>query len=180
MTADGTSPGARGGVDEPAPAPGIAQSILLLFGFLGFVFLFASIAGKITVENLDPWYAGLSKPSLTPADWVFPIVWNFLYFLIAIAGWLVWRTAGGFLAAGAAMALFGAQMMLNFAWSVVFFGMHSIGGAAIEILVLIAAIGATILAFGRISAMAAALMLPYLVWTIFATYLTFAIWALNR
>lgn len=179
MTVGGASHGARAEPGGRAPAPGIALSILLLFGFLGFVFLFAAIAGRITADNLDPWYAALSKPALTPADWVFPIVWNFLYFLVALSGWLVWRTAGGFMAAGAAMSLFGAQMMLNFAWSVIFFGMHSLGGAAIEILVLVGTIAATVVSFWRINVAAAALLLPYLAWSLFATYLTIDIWLLN-
>src|SRR5690606_12715073 len=100
--------------------------------------------------------------------------------LIAISGWLVWRTAGGFTAAGPAMALFAAQMMFNFAWSVLFFGLHSLGAAVIEVLFLVLAIVATIVAFWRISALAAALLLPYLAWTLFATYLTTAVWLLNR
>lgn len=180
MTVGGASPSARTETGGRVPTPGIALSILLLFGFLGFAFLFATIAGRITAENLDPWYAALAKPALTPADWVFPIIWNFLYFLVALSGWLAWRTAGGFMAAGAAMSLFGAQMMLNFAWSVIFFGMHSPGGAAIEIVVLAGTIAATVVSFWRINVAAATLMLPYLAWTLFAAYLTVAIWALNR
>mgnify|MGYP005814982103 CR=1 FL=1 len=160
--------------------PGVGLSILLLLAFLAFVFVFGALAAYVTTANLDTWYVGLHKPALTPADWVFPIVWNFLFFMISIAGWLIWRTAGSFPAAGAALSLFAAQMMLNFAWSVVFFGMHSLGGAVIEIFALIGFVGATILAFGRINILAAALMLPYLVWTLFATYLTIAIWLLNR
>ncbi|MGB5947709.1 MAG: TspO/MBR family protein [Parvibaculum sp.] len=171
-TAQGTEPYMR--------TPGVAISILLLFGFLAFVFLFAAISGGITTANLGGWYAGLAKPALTPANWVFPVVWNFLYLLIAISGWLVWRTAGGFTAAGPAMALFAAQMMFNFAWSVLFFGLHSLGAAVIEVLFLVLAIVATIVAFWRISALAAALLLPYLAWTLFATYLTTAVWLLNR
>ena len=166
---------------EPSEQPlGTTLSILLLFGFLAFVFVFAAMAGFVTSSNVEGWYATIEKPPLTPANWVFPVVWNFLYFLMGLAGWLVWRTAGGFAAAGAALALFAAQIMLNFTWSVIFFGLHSTGGAVVEIFILIAAIAGTIVAFWRINALAAILMAPYLAWTLFATYLTVAVWLINR
>lgn len=163
-----------------ASQPGTTATILSLFGFLAIVFVFAAAGGAVTAPQIDGWYAGLAKPALTPVNWVFPIVWNFLFFLIGLAGWLVWRTAGGIDRAGAALSFFLAQLMLNFAWSVIFFGLHSPGGATIEILVLVATVMATVLAFWRISRIAALLMLPYLAWCVFATYLTVAIWLLNR
>lgn len=174
----GTPNGTQAG-ETPGQTPGVGLSILLLFGFLAFVFAVAGVGGEVTTHNIESWYAGLQKPPLTPAEWVFPIVWNFLYFLIALAGWVAWRTAGSFPAAGGAMSLFAMQMMLNLAWSVVFFGMHSPGIASIEILFLLAAIAANMVAFWRINVVAGALLLPYLAWTLFATYLTFAVWFLN-
>ncbi|HEY4344208.1 MAG TPA: TspO/MBR family protein [Parvibaculum sp.] len=165
---------------EPNKTPGVALSILMLFVFLGVVFGCAAAGGAVTTANIDTWYAGIAKPELTPANWVFPIVWNFLFFLIGIAGWLAWRAAGSLNAAGAALALFAAQLMLNFAWSVLFFGLHSPGLAVFEIFALDATVAATAFVFWPLSRLAALLLLPYLAWSLFATYLTIAVWLLNR
>ncbi|MEN6543534.1 TspO/MBR family protein [Parvibaculum sp.] len=180
MTGEPASPGRRMHSEPSAQTPGTIQSIILLFGFLAFVFTFAGLGGYVTTANIESWYATLQKPSLTPENWVFPVVWNFLYFLMGLSGWLVWRTAGGFAAGGAPLAIYGAQVMLNFSWSVVFFGLHSPGGALIEIFVLLAAIAANIMAFWRVNRLAALLLLPYLAWSLFATYLTAMVWLLNK
>lgn len=161
------------------PVPGLWLSILMLFVFLGVVFGCAAAGGAITAANVNGWYASLAKPDLTPAPWVFPIVWNFLFFLMGIAAWIVWRAAGSLDRAGAAMSLFVAQLMLNFAWSVIFFGLHKLGFAIFENLALDGAIIATIWAFWRHSPLAAILLMPYLLWSLFATWLTTAIWWLN-
>lgn len=165
---------------EPVKTPGVMLSILMLFLFLGVVFACAAAGGAVTTANIEGWYADIAKPALTPANWVFPIVWNFLFFLMGIAAWLTWRAAGGLNAAGGALSLFGAQLMLNFAWSVLFFGLHKPGLAIFEALALDAAIAATIWAFWHLSRLAALLLVPYLAWSLFATYLTAAVWFLNR
>ena len=110
--------------------PGPVVSTIVLFGFLLLVFAVAAAGSWITQPGLEPWYAGLQKPPLTPANWVFPIVWPVLYLLMAFAGWLVWRTAGGFNAAGAPLSVFGVQLGFNLSWSVIFFGMHNPSAAA--------------------------------------------------
>ncbi len=161
------------------PAPGLGLSILMLFVFHGIVFGCAAAGGTITAANVDGWYATITKPDLTPAPWVFPIVWNFLFFLMGIAAWVVWRAAGSLDRAGAAMSLFAAQLMLNFAWSVIFFGLHKPGLAIFENLALDGVLVATIWAFWRHSPLGAILLVPYLLWSLFATWLTTAIWWLN-
>lgn len=162
-----------------ATPPGVALSILMLFAFLAVVFACAAAGAYVTAPALDTWYAGLIKPDLTPANWVFPIVWNFLFFLMGLSGWLVWRAAGGLNEAGLALSLFAGQIMLNFAWSVLFFGLHRPGLATLEIMVLVAAIALTIRSFWSHSPLAALLLAPYLGWCVFATWLTGAIWSLN-
>jgi translocator protein len=124
------------------------------------------------------WYAQLAKPEWTPPDWVFAPVWTVLYTVMAVAGWLVWRTRG-LGGAQQAFTFFGAQLILNAAWSWIFFGRQQPGLAAIEIVMLWVAIAATIVAFWRIRPMAGALLLPYLAWVSFAAALNFAIWRLN-
>ncbi|MFN4353290.1 TspO/MBR family protein [Parvibaculum sp.] len=159
--------------------PSALVSLLYLFVFLIAVFLAAAAGGAITATSVDGWYQTLQKPALTPAPWVFPIVWNLLYFMMAISAWLVWRAAGSFDRAGFALALFGGQLSLNLAWSIVFFGLQSPWLGVAVIVTLDAAIVGTILAFAAHSRLAALLLVPYLAWTLFATYLTVAIAILN-
>ena len=163
----------------PKQAPGVALSILMLFAFLGIVFAVAFAGAYVTTANLESWYAGIVKPEFTPANWIFPIVWNFLFLLMGISGWLVWRTAGSLDGAGGVLSIFAAQLMLNFAWSVLFFGLHSPGLAFAEVIILDCAIAATIAGFWRHSRLAAVLLVPYLLWSLFASWLTGAIWLLN-
>ncbi|MBX3446270.1 MAG: tryptophan-rich sensory protein [Parvibaculaceae bacterium] len=168
---------------SPAPgaeAPSALISLFYLFVFLLVVFAAGAAGGAVTATSVGDWYQALEKPPLTPASWVFPVVWNLLYFMMAISAWLVWRAAGSFDRAGFALALFGAQLSLNLAWSIVFFGLKSPVLGVIDILLLDAALVGTILAFAAHSRLAALLLLPYLGWALFATYLTVAIAVLNR
>lgn len=159
--------------------PGLVQSILMLFAFLGVVFGCAAAGGYITSQTVNTWYVDILKPEITPEAWIFPIVWNVLFFLMGLAGWLVWRAAGGLNAAGAAMSVFLLQLMLNFSWSLVFFGMHALGLAVVANIVLDGAIALTIYLFCRHSKLGAFLLMPYFFWSLFATWLSFAIWRLN-
>jgi translocator protein len=149
-----------------------------LIVLLTLCFAVAGVGGLATSPNIPNWYAGLAKPSWTPPNWVFGPVWSTLYIAMAVAAWLVWRKAG---LAGAAMpmALFGIQLLLNALWSWLFFGLHSPGAAAIDIVLLWLAIAATTIAFWRRSAAAGILFVPYLVWVSFALTLNLAIWRLN-
>ena len=124
------------------------------------------------------WYARLDRPPWTPPDWVFGPVWTALYVLMGVAAWMVWsrpdrpgrRTA---------LVLFLGQLVLNVLWSWMFFGWHRLGAAAVEVVVLLAAIAATALAFRRVHRPAALLLVPYLVWVAYATALTIEIWRRN-
>jgi len=126
----------------------------------------------------DDWYDGLSKPPWNPPNWLFGPVWGVLYLLMALAAWLVWRTAG---LAGAAVPLgvFVVQLGLNAAWSWIFFGRHELGLAFIEIVVLWGAIVGTMVGFWRVKPMSGVLLVPYLLWVTFAAVLNFTLWRLN-
>ncbi|MGH9560729.1 MAG: TspO/MBR family protein, partial [Terracidiphilus sp.] len=75
-----------------------------------------------TTPALRPWYAGLRKPSWNPPNWLFAPVWTILYILMGIAAWLVWRKVG---IGGQAMQAFATQLILNIAWSAIFFKFKS-------------------------------------------------------
>ena len=124
------------------------------------------------------WHAALVKPAWNPPGSVFFPVWTLLYALMGVAAWLVWQRAN---APGRrfALGLFLVQLVLNGAWSWIFFGLHAIGTALFEIALLWLAILTTILTFRRISTASAWLLAPYLAWVSFATALTFALFRLN-
>ncbi len=159
---------------------GPARSVLGLAVFVVVCFAVAGLGSLLTTPQTADggWYDTLNKPFFTPPDWLFGPVWSVLYLMIAVSGWLVWRRRG-FFGAPVAMGLFVAQLVLNLLWSAVFFGLQAPGLGLVEILVLWAAILATILAFRRISRPAALLLVPYLAWVTFATALNAGIWLLN-
>jgi len=123
-------------------------------------------------------YAALSQPGWAPPGEVFAPVWTVLYGLMALAAWLVWR-ARGFAGARAPLGLFIVQLALNALWTWLFFAWRLGGLAFAEILLLLALIAATTVAFWRIRALAGALLLPYLAWVAFAAALNWATWQRN-
>ncbi len=125
------------------------------------------------------WYATLSKPGWNPPNWLFGPVWGILYILMAIAAWLVWRKMD-LAGAGLALGLYAVQLGFNAAWSWLFFGRKQLGWALVEILMLLLAILATLIAFWRIDPISGYLLLPYLLWVAFASFLNFTLWRMNR
>ena len=139
----------------------------------------AGVAVVAGLSNTDLWYRRLIKPELNPPGWVFGPVWTILYIMIIVAAWMVWRTETYRRSKVIAMGAFGVQMVLNGLWSWLFFGEHEPGLALIDIGLLNVAIIGMILAYLRINRVAALMMIPYLLWVAFATYLNWAIWTLN-
>ncbi len=154
------------------------SSLTAALGLLGWLFAaFAAAAvGAVASVDAPSFYAQLNKPSWAPPAGVFGPVWTVLYALMGVAAWLVWRSPGP---KRAALTLFGAQLAANALWSWLFFAWHRGALAAVEILVLLALIVAMIVAFWRISRLAALLMIPYLLWVSFASVLTWAVWRSN-
>jgi len=146
---------------------------------VGVCFAAAAVGAMLTNPNVSGCYTTLDKPSWTPPSWLFGPVWSLLYLLMGISLWQVWRKTG-FRAAAMPLTLFGIQLVLNMAWSGLFFGLRSPGAALVEIVLLWCAILATMIAFWQRSALAGWLMLPYLAWVSFAVALNLAIWNLNR
>ncbi len=155
--------------DRPAPAwPGAAAWLALCY----------AVPFAVSFARPDAWYAALAKPAWNPPGWVFAPVWTTLYGLMGVAAWLVWRR-GGWRTRRGPLTLFVAQLALNALWTPLFFGLHRIDLALLDILLLGAAIVATIVLFRRTSRVAAWLLAPYLLWVSFASVLTFTIWRLN-
>ena len=144
----------------------------------------AGIAGALVTETgQGSWYQGLDKPWFNPPGWVFGPVWTTLYTLMGLAAWRVWRQGATGAAPAAAvrraLVAFGVQLVLNAAWTPVFFGAELLGAALTVIVVMLAAIGWTIRRFGALDRAAAWMLTPYLAWVAFATVLNAALWRLN-
>lgn len=139
-----------------------------------------SIAGLFTRPEIDTWYQTIEKPSWQPPNWVFGPVWTFLYILMGIALYLIWRNNAPAKQKRPAIILWSIQLIFNFFWSYIFFRQHQIDWALGEIIVLWFFILLTIFSFARISKPAAWLMVPYISWVSFATILTYTIYQLNQ
>jgi tryptophan-rich sensory protein len=138
-------------------------------------FLAATAASQF---GTGAWYEALEKPSWTPPDAVFGPVWGVLYALMAVAAWLVWRKEG-FRAALFPLGLYLAQLVLNVAWTALFFGAERIGFALLDIMLLWLFLAVLIPLFWRRSRWAGALLVPYLLWVTYAGALNLQILRMN-
>jgi tryptophan-rich sensory protein len=147
-------------------------------GLIGWVLLCFSASATAAFVDTGGWYAELNKPSWNPPSWLFGPVWTTLYVMMGVSAWLVWRK-GGWKSMKGPLSLFVFQWVLNAIWTPLFFGIHRPDLAFFEIILLWAAIVATIVVFWKISRVASILLLPYLLWVSFASFLNFTIWKLN-
>lgn len=156
----------------------ISNTFKLIIAVVGSEF--AGIIGSVfTAPSIPTWYVTLVKPEFSPPNWVFAPVWTILFLVMGIAAFLVWKQGLGRRDVKIALSVFIAQLILNTAWSVIFFGLQNPGAAFIEIIFLGLAIIATMSTFAKISKLAAWLLLPYILWVCFAAYLNYSIWILN-
>jgi tryptophan-rich sensory protein len=152
-----------------------SKNVLALIGWLLLCFLPALLGAVFTPGE---WYAGLNKPAWNPPNRIFGPVWSALYAMMAVAAWLVWRR-GGFAAQRRPLGWFLVQLVLNAAWTPLFFGLHLPGLAFAEILLLWLAIIWTVIEFWRVHRAAGWLLMPYLTWVTFAAVLNGTLWMLN-
>lgn len=140
----------------------------------------AGIVGSFfTVAAVPTWYAFLNKPSFSPPSWLFGPVWVALYALMGLALYLVLEARDQKKDVRAALVVFAIQLILNAAWSIIFFGLKLPGLAWIEIMFLWLFILGSITSFYKVSRPAAWLLLPYFIWVSFASVLNFYVWRLN-
>lgn len=149
-----------------------------VLGFAGFLGACCVAAVTGAYFRPGPWYRDLRKPSWTPPNWLFPVAWTILYVLIATSGWLVWRTAG-FSGAGLALGVYGLHLVTNALWSALFFGVHRIDLAFLDVTAMWLTLAVTIALFLPISPLAALLLAPYFAWVTFAGALNLDIWRRN-
>ncbi|MGI4954925.1 MAG: TspO/MBR family protein [Janthinobacterium lividum] len=165
---------------EPPARRARRHSLLALLGFIGLCLLVLVANGTVTAANTGGWYQSLRRPPGTPPDWVFAPVWTTLYLAIGVSAWLVWRRVEvGVERKRAALRSWGWQLLANALWPPAYFGMHALGLGLVVIALMLATITATILRFWPIERRAAWLLVPYLAWVVYATYLNAGFWWLN-
>ncbi len=145
---------------------------------LALAIIICELAGVIgsffTTPSIATWYKTLVRPFLAPPNWVFGPVWTTLFLMMGISLFLVWEKDRKSKIAKIALSVFALQLVLNTLWSILFFGLHNPLLAFIEIIFLWLAILASIILFSKISKPAAWLLVPYILWVSFASYLNFS------
>lgn len=147
--------------------------------FILLCFIVEIIGSFWTKETVSTWYPTLIKPAWTPPDWIFGPVWSCLYMMIAVAGWLIYRAEYS-QKRTVALMLYGSQLALNFIWSFFFFSLRSPALGLIDITLLWILITLTIIKAWSVRPLASILLIPYLIWVMYATSLNTAIWLLNK
>jgi len=138
-----------------------------------------AIAGMFTSQSVPEWYATLNRPSFNPPNWIFGPVWTTLYILMGISFFLIWKQEAS-KDRNRAILIFLLQLLLNFAWSFIFFYFNMIGLALVEIILLWISIVMMLIVFYKIKPTASYINIPYLLWVTFATVLNASYYFLNR
>ena len=155
-----------------------AKTTIIFLICLILPLIVGGISGYATASGIQSWYVTLQKPSFNPPNYLFGPVWTFLYVLMGISLFIIWRSKQG-IKRSDALKIFSLQLTLNFLWSFLFFKFYLIGLAFLEIVLIWLSILYMIILFSRLSKPAAYLQIPYLLWVTFATILNGAIWLLN-
>ena len=152
--------------------------ILKLLVSIALPLSLGAIAGMFTAQSVPEWYATLNRPSFNPPNWIFGPVWTTLYILMGISLFLIWKQDAG-KARNLAISIFFLQLLLNFAWSFIFFYFNNIGLALVEIILLWISLVVMLVLFYRIKPMAAYINIPYILWVSFAAVLNGSYYFLN-
>lgn len=136
------------------------------------------VSSRLTMNSFEA-YQQLQKPNFSPPGWVFGPVWTILYVLMGIASYRIYMYGIKRKDVKSALVVYFIQLFLNFLWSIIFFRLQLRGLAYIEILILAALILLTIDKFYKIDKPAGILMIPYLLWVVFASILNLSVWLLN-
>jgi benzodiazapine receptor len=154
------------------------EKYISLFLWIVIFQLIAFFMGEITQSNISGWYHGLAKSSLNPPDVVFPVVWCLLYILLAVIGWYLYgqrkKAKANFI-----FSIYSIQMVMNWLWTPLFFQWHLIGLGFFWIIGIIFLLILTIFQCMKNFKSIAILLIPYLIWLIFASYLNYFIWIHN-
>jgi len=136
------------------------------------------VIGSLTKPEISAWYSTLHRSPVTPPNYIFPIAWTILYGIIGACGWLIWRHQA-FSKLSVIKTLYMTQLILNWSWTPLFFHYHLTGLSLVVLVAMDILVCALIwLAYKKMRAVSL-LMIPYLSWILFASYLNFYIWRYN-
>ena len=155
------------------------KTLLVYFLSIGLAFAVGGLAGQVTQNSIEGWYTQLNKPFFNPPNAVFAPVWTLLYLLMGWAAARIWLKGRHHKWGKTALYPYGAQLIFNGLWSLVFFGLRQPMGALLVILALLVLIERTKHWFRLVDRTAAVMIYPYLAWVSFATILNLSIVILN-
>jgi len=147
-------------------------SLILL---LLLTFCASAIGGFTTASFKEPWYSEILKPSFNPPSWVFSPVWTTLYIMMSVSIWRIWYKYFD----TKILKIYFLHLFFNASWSVVFFGFHQIGLALLNLIIIVIFIVILTNLYFRLDKISAYLMIPYLLWSIYAFILNFSIYLIN-
>lgn len=133
-----------------------------------------------TLPEVEGWYRTIAKPPITPPDWAFAPVWTAIYLLTGISAYIVWERRDGSLAYKTVSIVYALQLLINFLWAFIFFGMHQIFGGMIDTVLLWLAVLLNMICFYKFNRVAGWLLLPYLLWVSFSVVLSVWLLQLNQ
>ena len=152
----------------------------VLLGFILVPNIISIVVAFLTRKSVKNWLVNLNKPAFYPPSWIFGPAWGILYSMIGTSGFLIWIANDGFkMKDSFEWCVFFIQLLINYLWIVFFFGCHQMLLALFDIALLIFLIILNIVVFYHKSMISGLLLIPYLVWVSFATYLNYGIWSLN-
>ena len=150
----------------------------LLIVWIVVLVTIGGVIGSLTKPEISTWYSILNRSALTPPNYVFPVAWTILYGIIGACGWLIWQQ-DSFKRQDVIKILYIVQLILNWSWTPLFFHYHLTGISLIFLVAMDIFVGLIIrLSYQKIRLLSL-LMIPYLLWIVFATYLNFYIWQYN-
>ena len=154
----------------------LKNKFLSFLFFLTITFSASFIGGFVTITYKEPWYSQLIKSNYNPPDWIFAPVWTMLYFMMSVAIWIFWNSKKRDLKT---IYIYFIHIVFNTTWSIVFFALHNIPIALLNLLILVFLIIILILRFRRVNLVSYYLMIPYLLWTSYALFLNLNLLLLN-
>ena len=154
----------------------LKNKFLSLILFFIITFSASFIGGFVTITFKEPWYSELLKSNYNPPDWIFAPVWTTLYFMMTIAIWIFWHSKNREIKT---VYIYFIHIIFNTTWTIVFFGLHQIFLALVVLTILIFLIITLIIRFKRVNFVSYYLMIPYLLWCIYALFLNFNLMMLN-
>ena len=154
----------------------LKNKFLSFLFFLTITFSASFIGGFVTITYKEPWYSQLIKSNYNPPDWIFAPVWTMLYFMMSVAIWIFWNSKKRDLKT---IYIYFIHIVFNTTWSIVFFALHNIPIAFLNLSILVFLIIILILRFRRVNLVSYYLMIPYLLWTSYALFLNLNLLLLN-